>query len=113
VDGQFLPTGRVNDLPDARAQIRAAEVRKAFALRSSYFVTLAQGDSVRFIGKGFGHGVGMCQEGAMNRARHGQSAQDILHTYYTGVRIADLKSMRLLAPAVPDSAAATEILEAP
>ncbi len=99
---QFLPTDRVNDLPDDRATIRAAEVRKAFALRSSYFVTLAQGDTVRFIGKGFGHGVGMCQEGAMNRARHGATAHEILHTYYSGVKIADLHSMRLLAPAIPE-----------
>ena len=105
---QFLPTDRVNDLPDDRAQIRAAEVRKAFALRSSYFVTLAQGDTVRFIGKGFGHGVGMCQEGAMNRARHGATAHEILHTYYTGVKIADLHSMRLLAPAIPEPAPAAE-----
>jgi stage II sporulation protein D len=38
-------------------------------------------------GGGWGHGIGMCQVGAMGRARAGQDYRTILTTYYTGVEI--------------------------
>jgi stage II sporulation protein D len=39
------------------------------------------------VGKGYGHGVGMCQTGAIGRARAGHSYDQILKTYYTGVEL--------------------------
>ncbi|HEG43806.1 MAG TPA: SpoIID/LytB domain-containing protein [Phycisphaerales bacterium] len=45
----------------------------------------------RFLdGKGFGHGVGMCQCGAEGMARKGKSAEDILGYYYVGSKIVRL-----------------------
>ncbi|MEX0911865.1 MAG: SpoIID/LytB domain-containing protein [Gemmatimonadota bacterium] len=41
-------------------------------------------------GGGWGHGIGMCQVGAMGRARAGQQYRNILETYYPGTRIVDL-----------------------
>lgn len=41
-------------------------------------------------GGGWGHGVGMCQVGAINRAKAGQSYRDILGAYYTHVQITRL-----------------------
>ena len=38
-------------------------------------------------GGGWGHGIGMCQVGAMGRARAGQSYGEILRAYYTGVEL--------------------------
>jgi stage II sporulation protein D len=38
-------------------------------------------------GKGFGHGVGLCQEGAMRMARLGYSYGQIALFYFPGVRI--------------------------
>lgn len=38
-------------------------------------------------GGGWGHGVGMCQWGAIGRARAGQNYRDILHAYYTDIDI--------------------------
>jgi stage II sporulation protein D len=38
-------------------------------------------------GMGYGHGVGMCQSGAIGRARAGQDFRTILHTYYPGTTI--------------------------
>jgi len=38
-------------------------------------------------GHGYGHGVGMCQTGAIGRARAGQKYDYILKTYYSGVEI--------------------------
>lgn len=89
----FLPNARVNYLPDSEQAVRAAQARAAFGLQSSYFVTVDDGEHVRFMGQGFGHGVGLCQEGAMERARHGASAADILHHYYRDVRITSMQSL--------------------
>jgi stage II sporulation protein D len=43
---------------------------------------------LRAEGSGWGHGVGMCQWGAVGRARAGQSASVILSTYVPGSRVA-------------------------
>jgi stage II sporulation protein D len=36
---------------------------------------------------GYGHGVGMCQWGAIGRARAGQDFREILRAYYPGTAI--------------------------
>jgi stage II sporulation protein D len=41
-------------------------------------------------GGGWGHGVGMCQWGAIGRARAGQDYPEILTTYYPGTRLRKL-----------------------
>lgn len=89
----FLPNTRVNFLPDSGESVRAAQARAAFGLQSSFFVTVDDGEHVRFMGQGFGHGVGLCQEGAMERARLGASAADILHHYYRDVRITSMHAL--------------------
>lgn len=40
-----------------------------------------------FTGRGFGHGVGMCQVGAYGMAQRGHSYREILTHYYTGVEL--------------------------
>ena len=49
------------------------------------------GDQWAFIGgRGWGHGVGMCQCGAQGLAKHGSTYQDILQHYYPGSRIVSI-----------------------
>lgn len=48
------------------------------------------GGGYRFIGSGFGHGLGLCQIGADGRAKAGQSFQQILAAYYPSARVASL-----------------------
>ncbi|HZI13184.1 MAG TPA: SpoIID/LytB domain-containing protein [Myxococcus sp.] len=43
-----------------------------------------------FRGGGWGHGVGMCQTGAIGRAEAGQSYQDILRHYFNGAEVAPI-----------------------
>ena len=46
------------------------------------------GDRVEFTdGRGFGHGVGLCQWGAEGKARRGWRAEQILAFYYPGARL--------------------------
>lgn len=67
------------------------KIRDDFKLRSSFFSVIASRDSVTFRGKGYGHGVGLCQEGAMEMAEKGNSCQQIIEFYYFGVIIADVR----------------------
>lgn len=66
-------------------------VRTDFQLKSTYFSITPKGDSLIFKGKGFGHGVGMCQEGAMRMAKLGYTYLDILNFYYQNTQLIDLR----------------------
>ena len=67
--------------------IPAKTIRKDFNLKSAYF-TISYGDStIIFNGRGYGHGVGLCQQGAAAMAQSGFSADEILSKYYCGVRV--------------------------
>lgn len=44
-------------------------------------------------GGGFGHGVGMSQNGANNMAKLGYTASDIISHYYTGIELKDMYEM--------------------
>jgi SpoIID/LytB domain protein len=58
-------------------------IRQAFGgLRSSLFVVEVKDGQAVFRGAGFGHGVGMCQTGAVGMAEAGRSYQQILRHYY-------------------------------
>lgn len=61
------------------------DIRFHFKLKSTYFSCYPEGEMVVFKGKGFGHGVGMCQEGAMSMADKGYDYQKILRHYFDGV----------------------------
>lgn len=98
--GARSPTGRVEELvlvaggealPIVRQQIVRQVLRNGDGgwLRSSQFTlqtTRAGGRIVRVVatGGGNGHGVGLCQWGAVGRARAGASYEDILSAYYPG-----------------------------
>ena len=42
---------------------------------------------LRFLGRGWGHGVGLCQNGAYGLARAGKSYDEILRHYYSGISL--------------------------
>ena len=65
---------------------------KGVILNSTYFAftTETSGGEVSRLninGRGYGHGIGMCQWGAIGRARAGQNYRTILETYYPGTTI--------------------------
>jgi peptidoglycan hydrolase-like amidase len=69
--------------------------RRALELPDTLFVALRSGPasspSLRFLGRGWGHGVGMCQNGAYGLARGGETYVQILKTYYTGIEVGPWK----------------------
>ena len=73
--------------------IRIADVRSDFQLKSTFFSMELKDDSIQIHGKGYGHGVGMSQEGAMEMARQDYSASDILRFYFYDVKVVELSDV--------------------
>jgi len=69
------------------------EIRTAFKLNSTRFVIEENGNQVTFIGQGFGHGVGLCQEGAIRMAELGYTYREILNYYYTNIHLIQLSTL--------------------
>lgn len=61
------------------------DIRFHFKLKSTYFSCFPDGEMVVLKGRGFGHGVGMCQEGAMSMANKGFDYQKIIRHYFDGI----------------------------
>ncbi len=73
--------------------IRGGRIRSALGLKEQLFVidrVYNENDRVAafiFTGRGWGHGVGMCQFGAYGLAKQGLTVDQILKTYYTGIEV--------------------------
>jgi stage II sporulation protein D len=71
--------------------VRASAFRLALgpsALRSTYLLGIAhEGPAWRIEGGGWGHGVGLCQLGAIGLADRGKSGPEIATYYYPGARM--------------------------
>ena len=60
------------------------------AIRSTLFEVGVEGEWVRFVGSGAGHGVGLCQWGARELAERGRGVNQILEHYYPGTHLRQL-----------------------
>ncbi len=98
------PSGRVASLElvgrSSRVTLSGQTIRRALApqgtgmLRATDFtVTLGRGGGqltrIDLRGRGNGHGVGLCQWGAIGRARAGQDYQTILSSYFPGTSLGE------------------------
>jgi stage II sporulation protein D len=91
------PSGRVVALKaigrsGSEKEIEGFPIRRALDLPENLFSvhvrTAPDGArSVRFLGRAWGHGVGLCQNGAFGLARSGMSFEQILAHYYTGIEL--------------------------
>jgi stage II sporulation protein D len=90
-------SGRVVELSvlgsDGEVVLKGLRVRTGMNLRENLFVVDreldSRGEVERFVvtGKGWGHGVGLCQVGAFGMALAGSTFEEILRHYYTGVSL--------------------------
>ncbi|MCU0460577.1 MAG: SpoIID/LytB domain-containing protein [Bacteroidales bacterium] len=83
----FSQITRSTDYKAGTFSLPLRQIRNDFNLRSTFFSVSVAGDSVIFKGRGYGHGVGLCQEGAMEMAAKGFNYRQIIGFYYTNVRI--------------------------
>ena len=88
---------RVTDLEivgtNGTAHVRGGRIRSVLGLREQLFVIdRGYDESGRlinfiFLGRGWGHGVGLCQVGAYGLAKQGWTSEQILKAYYTGIEL--------------------------
>ena len=82
--------GGVDKIKIGNEEFSGAEIRKIFDLRSTNFDVEYKNNKVTFRVKGYGHGVGMSQNGANVLAESGMKYDEILKHYYSGVSIVNL-----------------------
>jgi stage II sporulation protein D len=103
VDGR-TSSGRVARLrlsgmrPDVIAGDQFRLAVGAVELKSTAFTVEKRGGLLRFTGRGFGHGVGMCVIGAARRATRGETARAILAQYYPGLELTPLSGVAIPVP---------------
>ncbi|TNF24893.1 MAG: SpoIID/LytB domain-containing protein [Bacteroidetes bacterium] len=71
-----------------------AQMRRLLQLRSTYFDILVSDGLAHFSGRGYGHGVGLCQQGAMKMAESGYTYSQILGYYYKGVSLVPITDLK-------------------
>ena len=87
---QRSQSGRVLTLQIGALDLSGRDLREVLggrALRSAKFDARLEGEQVRFLGSGSGHGVGLCQWGASELAHQVRSYQGILSHYYPGTTL--------------------------
>ena len=86
----------VTDTKGTRFMMRAEDLRSAIAfdapagqtVYSGFFKTVNEADAIRFVeGRGYGHGVGLCQWCAQSLARSGWRHEDIVTSAFPGAKI--------------------------
>ena len=84
-----------------RGEVFREAMTRAFgarSIRSTLFTVKKSRDRFVFSGKGYGHGVGLCQAGALARLRAGASVASVLAHYFPGATLTD----RILRSQVPN-----------
>jgi stage II sporulation protein D len=76
----------------AGIHISREDVRQRFNLRSSFYTLTPSGDSIMIVGRGYGHGVGLCQDGARAMAAGNMKYEQITGFYYPGTAVTEIKN---------------------
>ena len=69
------------------SSLTGRQIRELFHLRSSNFTVYNNEGNITFVTRGYGHGVGMSQNGANYMARNGSNHIEILQHFYNNVEI--------------------------
>ena len=77
-------SNRCREFTLGNTTLKATEARRIFSLKSTDFRAWIMNGRLYFLGKGYGHGVGMSQVGAETMAQSGKNYREILMHYYTG-----------------------------
>lgn len=85
-------TNRILLLKINNQEFKGTDIYNKLSLRSTDFTIELYGNNVKITTKGYGHGVGMSQYGALGMAKKGYSYQEILKHYYQNVNLKKLKN---------------------
>jgi stage II sporulation protein D len=100
---EFEQPGRKKHYEVNGKKVELTKIRHRFGLRSTFFDVKVAGGDVLLTGKGYGHGVGLCQEGAIQMAEQGLTCENILKRYYKNTSIINFSKARSTAAMQQDS----------
>ena len=83
-------TNRILLLKINNIEFKGTEIYNLLSLRSTDFTFELHGDTINIIMRGYGHGVGMSQYGALGMAKEGYTYDQILRHYYQNTKIKKL-----------------------
>ncbi len=93
----YRPQGRPVFFSAGTKKLHFKIIRSDLQLKSAWFsVEQTAANTVILRGRGFGHGVGLCQEGAMKMGTLGFDHKTILHHYFTGVHLMHVSELEIL-----------------
>ena len=90
---EYTEGSRVKTIKFGNHNLSGVETRTLLGLRSTNFEILREDNKIKFLVKGYGHGVGMSQTGADSMAKQGSSAEEIIKHFYSGVEIIDINTL--------------------
>jgi len=92
----FSQLTRQNNYRIGSFSLPFGQIRNDLNLKSAFFSVVQEGNIITFKGRGYGHGVGLCQEGAMVMAARGFKYADIIKFYYSDVIITDVNNAKIV-----------------
>ena len=98
VDFSFQQQNRVTDYRVNNFTLPVRQIRNDWQLKSTYFSVSVEEGSVVLRGRGYGHGVGLCQEGAMEMGRRGFKYNEIINFYYRNVHLVSVNKLQINIP---------------
>lgn len=89
----FYQNERMSYYNQSGIEIPIKQIRKDWKLRSSFFDIEELSDGSMIIsGRGYGHGVGLCQQGALRMTELGYSYREVLDFYFKDVQLINYSS---------------------
>lgn len=87
---EYTDGNRIKKIKIGNKELSGVEVRTILGLKSANFKITLEGENVKCVVTGYGHGVGMSQTGADSMAKKGSNYEEIIKHFYTGVEIKDI-----------------------
>ncbi|MFP4489445.1 MAG: hypothetical protein ACLFN1_09095, partial [Bacteroidales bacterium] len=93
-DLEFEQLSRKRDYTAGDFSYPLTRIRAEWGLKSAFFSLKPDNDIIRLEGRGYGHGVGLCQEGAWVMAERGFKMKEIIGFYFRDLLIAEINDVR-------------------
>ena len=90
---EHTDSNRVKTVKFGNHELSGVETRTLFGLKSTNFEIKKENNQIKFLVKGYGHGVGMSQTGANTMAKQGNNCEEIIKHFYVGIEIKDINSI--------------------